>query len=140
MTIPFFFGLKIDLVALFIFIFTMVVLTEVIKAIIRFIVCAIIERKVLHNAYSLDWMEELIEKDSFKLLVSVICGFTCFYFIAKYGNKIPITDGSKIDISALTIIQFLIFTGLTCGGYKLLKPVFNLIWEYIKVKFLKKNG
>jgi hypothetical protein len=137
--IPFLFGMQIDLLAVIVFILTMILFVEIVKWIIRFIVCKIIENKFLHDAYKLDWLEDLIETDEFKLIVSFVCGFGCFWALAKYGNLLPITDGTRIEISALTFLQFSIFVVLTCGGYRLLKPVIVLWLETLKNKIFKKG-
>ena len=136
MKIPFLFGIQIDLLAVIVYVLTMVLFVELVKWIIRFVVCKIIENNILHDAYKLDWLEALIEKDGFKMIVSFICGFGCFWLLAMYGNLLPINDGSMIEISSLTLLQFAAFVVLTCGGYKLLKPVFTLWFETLKNKFL----
>lgn len=129
MTIPFLFGLQIDLVAVFVYIFTMLVFVEFVKFLIRLSVCKIFKK-------ASDAIKTFIDKDSFKLVVSILCGFVCFWVLAKYGGQLPITDGSKIQITAWTFVQFGIFVGLTCGGYKLLKPVITLWVNTIKSKIL----
>jgi hypothetical protein len=138
MKIPFFFGLEIDIVAVLVFIFAMIIATNVIKFIIKTIACYI-EKKYFKNPYKLDFIEKLIETDGWKLAISWIIGWYCFKLIIKYSGKLPITDGSTIVVSIWTIIQYALFTGLTCGGYKLLKPVILLWIENLKNKFLKKG-
>jgi hypothetical protein len=132
MTIPFLFGLQIDLLAVFVYIFTMIVFVEFVKFLIRLSVCKIFKK-------ASDSIKAFIDKDSFKLVVSILCGFVCFWALAKYGGQLPITDGTRIEISALTFLQFSIFVALTCGGYRLLKPVIVLWLETLKNKIFKKG-
>jgi hypothetical protein len=138
MKIPFFFGLEIDLIAVIVFIFTMIIATNIIKWIIKTTACYI-EKKYFHDAYKLDLIEKVIETDGWKLAISWIVGWYCFSMIVKYSGKLPITDGSTVIISAWTIIQYMLFTALTRGGFKLLKPVIMLWIEQLKNKFFKKG-
>jgi len=138
MKISFLFGLEIDLIAVLVFIFTMIIATNIIKWIIKTLAC-FIEKKYFHDPYKLDWIEKLIEMNGWKLAVSWLVGWYCFSFIVKYSGKLPITDGSTVEISMWTIVQYMLFTGLTCGGYALLKPVIKLWLETMKNKFLKKE-
>lgn len=104
-----FLGIEVNVLALITFIFTTLLITELLKKLVYFLMSKIIKTK--------DNLKLINKSQLIPLCLSWIVGTIIFILI----EVITIKDMITYD----TIIQFALMTALLNGGYKLLKPIIN---------------
>lgn len=103
----FIFG-KIDVLAVLVFIFATLAVTELLKKVFGKII----------------WFCKLLEIGFFKLCLSWIVGAFAFVVLHLTFHSFPVTEA--------TVLQFLIWTALLNGGYKIVTTVLGYLKEMRK--------